>query len=114
MSQGRAAPLFVQVLGLVIVSLIAAHVISLLILSRMPPAPPEAYRLSEVASALRAPGVTEASEGRPLVTRFRQSPPPRQFMGRRRPGPSRSPSSSGSSGTAASASWPWRSPGPTG
>jgi two-component system OmpR family sensor kinase len=84
MKPDRSAPLFVQVLGLVIVSLVAAYVISLIILIRMPPPPPEAYRLSEVASALRQLGQTEASEGRPLLTRALPRPPQRQFMGRRR------------------------------
>jgi len=84
MSRRPAAPLFAQVLGLVIVSLIAAHVISLALLSHMPPPPPDAYRLSEVAAALRTLGQTEASEGRPLVTRLASTPPPPGRMERRR------------------------------
>ncbi len=79
----RAAPLFVQVLGLVIVSLIAAHAVSLFIIFSLPPPPPEAYRLSEVAEALRAPGVTEVMESRPLVASLRERPPPRRYVGRR-------------------------------
>lgn len=82
--QRGAAPLFVQVLGLVIVSLLAAHAISLIILFSLPPPPPEAYRASEVAEALRAPGTIEVAEGRPLVTRIREVAPPRRFTGRRR------------------------------
>jgi two-component system OmpR family sensor kinase len=80
----RAAPLFAQVLGLVIVSLLAAHAISLVLLTHIPPPPPDRYRLSEVAAALDAPGQTPASEGRPLVTRLTATPPPHSFMGRRR------------------------------
>lgn len=84
MEKRGAAPLFVQVLGLVIVSLLAAHAISLVILFSLPPPAPEAYRAGEVAEALRAPGVTEVAEGRPLVTRLVAEPPPRGFVGRRR------------------------------
>ncbi|HEX6866732.1 MAG TPA: ATP-binding protein [Caulobacteraceae bacterium] len=83
MSRVRATPLFVQVLGLVIVSLIAAHAVSLFIIFSLPPPPPEAYRLSEVAEALRAPGETEVAEGRPLVAARKAEPPRRRFVGRR-------------------------------
>lgn len=79
-----AAPLFAQVLGLVIVSLVAAHAISLIILFSLPPPPPEAYRVSEIAEALQTPGVTDVVEGRPLVTRLRDEPPPPGYGGRRR------------------------------
>ncbi|HYG27967.1 MAG TPA: two-component sensor histidine kinase, partial [Caulobacteraceae bacterium] len=71
----RAAPLFAQVLGLVVLSLIAAHAISLVILFSLPPPAPEAYRLSEVMQALSKPGITQTIEGRPLVSRLRESPP---------------------------------------
>src|SRR5690606_2202253 len=84
MRQGRAAPLFAQVLGLVIVSLVAAHAISLIILFSLPPPPPEAYRLSQVAAALRAPGVIQTGEPRPLVTNLHDSPPHEGPVGRRR------------------------------
>ena len=84
MRRGRAAPLFAQMLGLVVLSLIAAHAISLIILFSLPPPPPEAYRVSEVAEALRTPGVLEVPEGRPLVTRVRGEPPREGFVGRRR------------------------------
>lgn len=82
--KARAAPLFAQVLGLVVLSLIAAHAISLVILFSLPPPAPEAYRLSEVMRALEAPGVTQTVEGRPLVTRLRAEPPHPIHLNRRR------------------------------
>ncbi|MDP1738717.1 MAG: ATP-binding protein [Caulobacter sp.] len=72
---GRGAPLFVQVLALVIVSLVAAHAISTAVIFSLPPPPPEIYRLSEVAKALRNPGVTTVTESRPLVVRTVRKPP---------------------------------------
>lgn len=72
---GRGAPLFVQVLALVIVSLVAAHAISTVVIFSLPPPPPEIYRLSEVARALRNPGVTTVAEFRPLVVSTVREPP---------------------------------------
>ncbi len=72
---GRGAPLFVQVLALVVVSLVAAHAISTAVIFSLPPPPPEIYRLSEIARALRAPGVTPVAEGRPLIVKARAQPP---------------------------------------
>ena len=66
---GRGAPLFVQVLALVIVSLVAAHSISTAVILHLPPPPPEIYRLSDIARALRSPGLTPVPESRPLVVR---------------------------------------------
>jgi len=76
MTRRHEASLFAQVLGLVIVSLVAAHAISLAVLFSQPPPPPEPYRLSEVVAAVRNIGVTPTAEGRPLIARFRPAPPP--------------------------------------
>jgi len=84
MKRRADASLFAQVLGLVIVSLVAAHAISIAILFSLPPPPPEPYRLSEVVAALRNMGVTPTSEGRPLIARIRPGPPPELPGGRRR------------------------------
>lgn len=84
MTRRHDATLFAQVLGLVIVSLVAAHAISLAILFSLPPPPPEAYRLSEVVEALRNAGVTQTAEGRPLIARVRPMPPQGAPGGRRR------------------------------
>lgn len=79
----RGAPLFAQVLGLVIVSLIAAQAISIAILFSLPPPPPEPYRMSDVTRALRTPGVSAVGEGRPLITHLRAEAPPDRTLGRR-------------------------------
>ncbi|HEX6859324.1 MAG TPA: ATP-binding protein [Caulobacteraceae bacterium] len=84
MKRTGGAPLLAQVIGLVIVSLLAAHAISLIILFSLPPPPPEAYRLSEVAGALTRTGETPTIEGRPLVTRLRAGPPAPAPPNRRR------------------------------
>ena len=67
---GWRAPLAVQVMGLVIVTLagaIAAHAAIALL---TPPPTPEIYRVSEVAAALRQPGQSiVARNGRSLVAR---------------------------------------------
>ena len=72
---GRGAPLFLQVLALVIVSLVAAHGISSAVILHLPPPPPEIYRLSDIARALRSPGVTTVPESRPLVVKSAPKPP---------------------------------------
>jgi two-component system OmpR family sensor kinase len=73
----RGAPLFLQVLGLVIVCVVAVPAISTAVLLNLPPPPPEIYRLSDIARAARVPGVTPVVDARPLVVR-RQAIPPRE------------------------------------
>jgi len=73
----RGAPLFVQVLGLVIVCLVAVPAISTAVILNLPPPPPEIYRLSDIARAARNPGVTPVADARPLIVR-RQAAPPRE------------------------------------
>ena len=68
MTRRHEASLFAQVLGLVIVSLVAAHAISLAVLFSQPPPPPEPYRLSEVVAAVDVPVVSEPVEDVPLVS----------------------------------------------
>ncbi len=50
-----AAPLFVPVFALVLLTLIGAHAVNLAIVYFLPPPPPEFFRVSEVAAALRNP-----------------------------------------------------------
>ena len=50
-----AAPLFVPVFALVVLTLLGAHAVNLAIVYFLPPPPPEFFRVSEVAAALRAP-----------------------------------------------------------
>lgn len=77
MKPWRGTPLFVQVLGLIIVCLVAAHAISTAVILHLPPPPPEFYRLSDVARALRGEGITPVGDARPLVVKT-QSRPPRE------------------------------------
>lgn len=72
---GRGASLFVQVLGLVIVCLVAAHAISTAVILHLPPPQPEIYRLSDVARALRSTGLTPVDDARPLVVGLQRTPP---------------------------------------
>lgn len=76
----RGAPLFLQVLGLVIVCVVAVPAISTAVLLNLPPPPPEIYRLSDIARALRSPGVTPVADARPLVVRRRAAPPREQSL----------------------------------
>ena len=76
----RGAPLFLQVLGLVIVCVVAVPAISTAVLLNLPPPPPEIYRLSDSARALRSPGVTPVADARPLVVRRRAAPPREQSL----------------------------------
>lgn len=69
-----SAPLFVQALGLVIVTLVAAQLIALAVVFNLPPPPPEMYRLSEIARALKAGDTVQPRDGRPLVVRRNAGP----------------------------------------
>jgi two-component system, OmpR family, sensor kinase len=71
----RGAPLFAQVMGLVIISLIAVPAISTVMLFSLPPPAPEAYRLAEVTEALSKPGTFSVNESRPLVSRLTRHAP---------------------------------------
>lgn len=72
---GRGAPLFVQVLALVVLSMILVHVVLAALVFTVPPPPPEIYRLSDVAKALRTPGETKVEGARPLVVKKVRSAP---------------------------------------
>lgn len=80
------APLAVQVMGLVIVTLagaIAAHAAIALL---TPPPTPEIYRMSEVAAALRQPGRSiVARNGRSLVARLAVAKPTSEPLNTPRP-----------------------------
>ncbi len=62
-----SGPLFLQAIGLVVVTLIAQQIVSTIFLARVPQAPPEVYRASEVAQALRTRARTEAREGQSIT-----------------------------------------------
>ena len=64
---GPTATLFVQVLALVMASLVAAQLITTLVIFNLPPPDPDVYRLSEVAHVLG--GGRRPPSARPLVAR---------------------------------------------
>jgi signal transduction histidine kinase len=69
-----SAPLFVQALGLVIVTLVAAQLIAIAVVFNLPPAPPEIYRLSEIARALKSGQTVQPRDGRALTLRHDAKP----------------------------------------
>ena len=70
----RGAPLFVQALGLVIVTLVAAQLIAIAVVFTLPPPPPELYRLSEITRALKTGQSVQPRDGRLLVVREHAKP----------------------------------------
>ncbi len=74
-SFGRGAPLFAQVLGLVVLSMVLVHVVLATLIATVPPPPPEVYRISDVVGALRSDGIFEVEGARPLISEIRKSPP---------------------------------------
>ena len=72
---GRGAPLFAQVLALVVLSMVLVHVVLAVLVFTLPPPPPELYRLADIAQALRAPGETKVEGARPLVVKVTARPP---------------------------------------
>jgi signal transduction histidine kinase len=68
------APLFVQALGLVIVTLVAAQLIAIAVVFNLPPPPPEFYRLSEITRALKTGATVQPRDGRALVIRHQTKP----------------------------------------
>lgn len=61
------APLFVQALGLVTITLVAAQLIAIAVIFTLPPPPPEFYRLSEISRALKTGQSVQPRDGRLLV-----------------------------------------------
>ena len=65
----RGAPLFVQALELLIVTLVAAQLISVAVIFTLPPPPPEFYRSSEIVRALKTGQSVQPRDGRLLVVK---------------------------------------------
>jgi signal transduction histidine kinase len=65
----RGAPLFVQALGLVIITLVAAQLISIAVIFNLPPPPPEFYRSSEIARAIKTGQSVQPRDGRLLMVK---------------------------------------------
>ncbi len=79
-----AAPLFVQALGLVIATLVAAEIATIIVVLNLPPPTPDVYAVQDVAQALRHPGRTQTRDGRDLMTRLAIAPPAANTEGHRR------------------------------
>jgi signal transduction histidine kinase len=69
-----SAPLFVQALGLVIVTLVAAQLIAIAVIFNLPSPPPEIYRLSEISRALKTNQTVQPRDGRLLTIRHEAKP----------------------------------------
>ncbi|TCS14421.1 ATP-binding protein [Caulobacter sp. BK020] len=69
-----SAPLFVQALGLVIVTLVAAQLIAIAVVFNLPPPPPEIYRLSEIVRAVKGGATVQPRDGRALLIRRHAGP----------------------------------------
>ncbi|OYX72721.1 MAG: two-component sensor histidine kinase [Caulobacter sp. 32-67-35] len=73
--RGRGAPLFMQALGLVTLTLVAAQLIAIAVIFTLPPPPPELYRLSEITRALKTGQAVQPRDGRVLVVNHRARMP---------------------------------------
>lgn len=83
MTRLPALPLFLQTLGLVIVTLVVAQMLSILVILNLPPPPPLVYTVAEVSQAIR----TDGQSGQPrgvLMIRLSSHAPARETIGRRR------------------------------
>jgi signal transduction histidine kinase len=78
-----SAPLFVQALGLVIVTLVAAQLIAIAVVFNLPPPPPEIYRLSEIARVIKGGSTVQPRDGR-LLLLHRHADPIRSLVDNRR------------------------------
>ena len=79
-----AVPLFLQALGLVIATLLAALVTSIIVAFYLPQPPPEVYSVSDVARAVRVGRAIPTREARALITARQAKPPGVQTDGRGR------------------------------
>lgn len=85
---GPGAPISLQLVGLLLVSLLAAQAISMAVIVLMPPPRPPVYHVAEVASALRG-GPLRTRFGRDLVRTVSAEPPTDQMSSRRGSGRTR-------------------------
>jgi signal transduction histidine kinase len=70
------APLFVQVLALVLLSVVSAQLVNVGIVFLLPPPPPEYFTINEVAAVLKADGQpVHVGDGRTLASHIVQSLP---------------------------------------
>ncbi len=79
-----AVPLFLQALGLVVATLVAALFTSIVVAFYLPQPPPEVYSVQDVARAIHAGRALPTRDGRPLITRTEATAPGVQTDGRYR------------------------------
>lgn len=85
MKKTLALPLFLQTLGLVIVTLVVAQTLSVLVILNLPPPPPLVYTVAEVVQAVRSAGQATPEESiHVLTTHVANRPPVGETEGRRR------------------------------
>ena len=76
--------LFLQTLGLVVATLIAAEATTILVVMSLPPPPPDVYTVADVLQAVRHQGRTQTPDGRDLIAHLERRPPAPNTDGRRR------------------------------
>ncbi|MHB8530849.1 MAG: ATP-binding protein, partial [Caulobacteraceae bacterium] len=69
------APLFLQALGLVIATLLAAQIAAIVVILSLPTPAPDVYSVRDVVAALRNHGAPATAEGRPLSVSLARGPP---------------------------------------
>jgi two-component system OmpR family sensor kinase len=79
-----AMPLFLQALGLVIATLVAAQIATIVVILSLPPPAPQVYTVADVVGAVEGDMATPAREGRPLMAEVSTAPPLGETFGRRR------------------------------
>ena len=85
MRRPLALPLFVQTLGLVIATLIAAQTAAVLVIFSLPPPTPQIYTVGDIAEAVRLGGAAaQRLKEPPLTIRESRLSPVRQTQGRHR------------------------------
>jgi signal transduction histidine kinase len=79
-----ALPLFTQTLGLVIATLIAAQIATVVVVFSLPPPAPEIYTVGDVVQAVRGGAASPKSAEALLTTRFGSQPGVGETLGRHR------------------------------
>ena len=79
-----STPLFVQALGLVVATLIAAEIATTVVVLNLPPPPPDVYTVADIVQAIRHHGRTQTLDGRDLNSSVTPFPPALDTQGRRR------------------------------
>ncbi len=74
------APLFIQVLSLVLLSLVCAQVVNILIIFSLPPQVPDFYRVPEIVEAFEGHPVAHRDGSPPLLVSTVQAPPEAGYL----------------------------------